>query len=122
MTQKQAFRYAELERMDAERIPIAEQARRLGMSKSRIYGVRSEARTAGFKVMEVIARRPGPDGERTEAAFRRVEAQMATVCPNPRCGTRGPHICVGRAVDYLRRPEEPYGYIAPAGKRRLGTS
>lgn len=122
MTQKEAYRYAELQRMDAEHVPIAEQAKRLGVTQNRIYGIRSEARMAGFKIQVVAARPRNAAAERAEAAFRRIDALMATVCPNPRCGTRGPHICVGRAVDYMRRQDEPYGHIAPTGKRRQGAS
>lgn len=120
MTQKQALRYAELQRMDAEHVPISEQAKRLGVSANRIYGVRSEARLAGFRVSVVPPRPPGAD--RAEAAFRRIEAEMKRVCPNPRCGLRGAHLCVGRASDYLRRADEPWGHIAPAGSRKRGAA
>lgn len=99
MTAKQATRYAELERMEAERVPIADQAKKLGVSIGRIYAMRTDARIAGFVVRERFA---GGEG-----ALRRIDAEMAIVCPNPRCATRGIHVCVGRASDYLQRREEP---------------
>lgn len=99
MTARQAARYAEVERMDRAGVPTQEQARRLGLSMARMYGIRSEAKSAGYAV------------ERPEIGRRVHDADRCG-----RCGLLEPHVCVGGAAGYLQRREAP-AFAVTIGRR-----
>lgn len=102
MTRRQAYRYSEVERMDRAGVSIQEQAAKLGLSMGRLYGIRTEARAAGFEL-------PAGAGE-GRGRFGGVSC--------PRCGLRGSHYCTGRAEDYMRSRGEAVYTLAVARRGR----